>query len=305
MSGWALIGREPASVAVWSAVILFGLFLPLVLLCLPLLDSFVQLFQIIGPTTDPESPEVMSRAMELQARMGLLNLGSMVLNVVVPTVVVAAVFRAVLRPEERRGFYLRFGAAEGWMMLVYLVFLFGAYFAMVIAFLPALLLGGGGYFAMAVGGDEDAGALVGVLLGLLGLLAGWGALLWALLRLSMALPMTFAGRSFLLFESWTLTRGQAPRLFGMLLLIGLTSAVFQLVVMTIAIVVTVFAGMGVIGPLQTANTAAEIWPLLWPFVAVAVPVGAIVQAIMLTVAAAPFARAYQELKGAPEVEAAA
>ncbi|MDG2529399.1 hypothetical protein [Caulobacter endophyticus] len=304
VSGWALIGREPVAVLVWSGVILFGLILPLVLLFLPMLDSILRLIQIVGPTTDPENPEVMSRAMELQARMGLVNLASMVLNVLVPVVIVAAVFRAVLAPEDRRGFYLRIGAAEGWMMLIYLVFLFGAYFAMFVAFVPALLLGGVGYFAMAAGGDTEAGAVVGVLMGLLGLLAGWGALLWALLRLSMALPMTFAGRSFLLFESWGLTRGQAPRLFGMVLLMGLTSAVFQLVVTTIMIAVAVFAGMGIVGRLQTARSAAEVLPLLWPFLAAAVPVAAVVQAVMITVAAAPFARAYQGLKGVEEVEAA-
>lgn len=291
--------------AVWSGVILLGLFLPLALLCLPLMDSFVELFQLVGPTTDPESPEVMSRAMELQARMGLVNLGSMVLNVVVPTVLVAAVFRAVLRPEDRRGFYLRIGAAEGWMMLVYLVLLFGAYFAMIMAFIPAFLIGGLGYFAMAAGGDAEAGALIGVVIGLLGLFAAWGALLWALLRLSMALPMTFVGRSFLLFESWGLTKGQAFRLFGMLLLMGLTSAVFQSIVTVIAIAVAVLAGMGMVEQLRAARSAAEILPLLWPFVAVAAPVAAIVQAVTITVAAAPFATAYQGLKGAAEGEGAA
>ncbi|KSB90812.1 hypothetical protein AS593_17215 [Caulobacter vibrioides] len=305
MSGWALIGREPASVAVWSAVFLLGLFLPSVLLCLPLAGDFSRLFQVISASTDPESPEVLSQIMALQSRMALIGLGSMALNVVVPTVVVAAVLRAVLRPGERRGFYLRIGAAEGWMMLVLLVFMFGLYFATFATFLPALLAGGVGYAAMAMGGDKDAGAMVGVAMGVVAWIGSCGALLWALLRLSMAMPMTFAEGRFLLFESWELTRGHALRLFGMMLLAGLTIFIFQLALMLIAIGVAILVGPGMAEQLKGARSATEIMAVLWPVAAVGVPAAAVIHTMLTAVAAAPLACAYRGLSDASQARTAA
>lgn len=305
LSGWALIGRQPLSVAAWSGVILLGLFLPAALLCLPAIDPFVEMIRAAPRTPDPQSDEMMARIVALQSRLSLINIGMMAVQVVAPAIVMAGAFRVVLRPDERRGFFLRVGAAEGWMMLVSLVLSFGANIAAIAAMLPGVLLGLVGFLVMAIGGDTEAGAVVGVVVGVLGVIVGEIALLWALLRLSMALPMTFAERRFMLFESWALTKGQSLRLLGMLLLLGLTLVIVQIVVGVVVIGVVALVGPGLAKTLPAARSAADVLRQIWPILAAAVPLAAILQTVVLVVCATPLASVYRSLKAADEAEAAA
>jgi len=305
VSGWALVGRKPLAVVVWGAVILLGLFLPTVLLCLPVFDLFTEMMRTMPLGGEAADQEAMARIMRMQSRLSLVNIGMMVVQVVAPTIVMAAAFRTVLRLDEARGFFLRVGAAEGWMMLVGLILSFGGNIAAIAAMLPGIVLGLIAFLVMAIAGDNEAGAVVGVVVGVLGVIAGVLALLWALLRLSMALPMTFAERRFMLFESWALTKGQSLRLLGMLLLVGLTLLAAQLVIGAIVIGVVAFAGPGLAKTLPTARTAAEVLALVWPIAVVIAPVAAIAQAVVLVVCVTPLASVYRALKAGDEVEAAA
>ncbi|WP_146197981.1 hypothetical protein [Caulobacter endophyticus] len=303
VSGWALVGRRPLAVGAWSAVILLGLFLPAVLLCLPLLDLFVEMIRTMPQTPNPQDEEVMARMMALQSHMSLVNIGMMIVQVVAPTIVMAAAFRAVLRPDEGRGFFLRVGAAEGWMMLVSLILSFGGNIAAVAAMLPGALLGLIGFVVMAIGGDKDTGAVVGLVVGVLGVIVGELALLWALLRLSMALPMTFAERRFMLFESWALTKGQSLRLLGMLLLIGLTLLVLQIVVAAVVLGVAAVIGPDLARTLPSARSVGDVLRLTWPVLTAAAPLAAIVQTVVLVVCVTPLASVYRALTTAREAEA--
>ncbi len=305
VSGWALIGRRPLSVAVWSAVILLGLFLPALLLFLPVIDPFVEMIRAMPQTPGAQDPELTARIMAMQGQLSLMNIGMMAVQVVAPAVVMAAAFRAVLRPEEEKGFFLRVGATEGWMMLVCLVLTFGGNIAVFAAMIPGVLLGLIGFVVMAIGGDTEAGAVVGVVVGVIGVIVGELALLWALLRLSMALPMTFAEQRFMLFESWTLTKGQSLRLLGMLLLIGLTLLLVQIVVGVVAVVAVALVAPGLSKTLPAARSVAEMLGLIWPILAVALPLAAIVQTVVQVVCVTPLASVYRSLKPADEAEAAA
>ncbi|WP_133244952.1 hypothetical protein [Caulobacter radicis] len=304
VSGWALIGRRPLSVVVWSAVILLGLFLPALLLFLPVIDPFVEMVRALPQAPEAQDPELTARIMAMQGQISLMNIGMMAVQVVAPTIVTAAAFRVVLRPEEQRGFFLRVGATEGWMMLVTLVLTFGGNIAIFAAMVPGALLGLIGFVVMAIGGDTEGGAVVGVVVGVIGVIVGELALLWAFLRLSMALPMTFAERRFMLFESWALTKGQSLRLLGMLLLIGLTLLVVQIVVGVVVIVAAALVAPGLTKTLPAARSVAEVLRLIWPVLAVALPLVAILQAVVQVVCVTPLASVYRSLKPADEAQAA-
>lgn len=305
VSGWALIGRRPLSVVVWSAVILLGLFLPALLLFLPIIDPFVEMVRAMPQTPNAQDPEMTARIMAMQGQLSLMNIGMMAVQVVAPTIVTAAAFRVVLRPQEQRGFFLRVGATEGWMMLVTLVLTFGGNIAIFAAMVPGALLGLIGFVVMAIGGDTEAGAVVGVVVGVIGVIVGELALLWAFLRLSMALPMTFAERRFMLFESWALTKGQSLRLLGMLLLVGLTLLVVQIVVGGVVIAAAALVAPGLTKTLPAARSVAEVLRLIWPVLAVALPLAAILQAVVQVVCVTPLASVYRSLKPADEAQAAA
>ncbi|WP_133244769.1 hypothetical protein [Caulobacter radicis] len=305
VSGWALIGRRPLSVVVWSAVILLGLFLPALLLFLPIIDPFVEMVRAMPQTPNAQDPEMTARIMAMQGQLSLMNIGMMAVQVVAPTIVTAAAFRVVLRPQEQRGFFLRVGATEGWMMLVTLVLTFGGNIAIFAAMVPGALLGLIGFVVMAIGGDTEAGAVVGVVVGVIGVIVGELALLWAFLRLSMALPMTFAERRFMLFESWALTKGQSLRLLGMLLLVGLTLLVVQIVVGGVVIAAAALVAPGLAKTLPAARSVAEVLRLIWPVLAVALPLAAILQAVVQVVCVTPLASVYRSLKPADEAQEAA
>src|SRR5579871_4661093 len=122
---------------------------------------------------------------------------------------IGGVFLAVLHPEQSAFFYLRFGAAELWLMATSFV-------------LGLVFFGVGVVFAIpqAIVGVALFNAPTGekVAVDLLFTLARLAVTIWIWLRLSLGMPMTFASRQFRLFESWALTRGHAWALFRFALL---------------------------------------------------------------------------------------
>ncbi|HEX6861133.1 MAG TPA: hypothetical protein VF138_13155, partial [Caulobacteraceae bacterium] len=143
-----------------------------------------------------------------------------------------------------------------------------------------------------------------IALGIVAGLALLAAMAWTALRLSMALPMSFAERRFRFFEAWTLTRGEGGALF----LIGL---------LLIAILILMEAVIGgVVGgamlaffaghpPSEGAVEAFFAQPVsdwatqLAPFAVVGGVALALLGAAFYAVMYAPWAAAYRMLVPAP------
>ena len=130
-------------------------------------------------------------------------------------VLTAAVFRAVLFPEQRRAFYLRIGMDEARLLgLVAIGFVAAIAVGLVIAVasLVFALLGG-----MVLGlGRGSAGLIVVSLVLLL-----WVAMFYVSVRLSLIGPLTVARRRLVIREGWQLARGRFWRLLGAYLVIWL------------------------------------------------------------------------------------
>jgi hypothetical protein len=297
-SGFGVIGRAPLAVLAWGVVILVALVAPLAMLAAAIVPQFIQLFAAMPPpgaVDDTVDPALMAQMLQLQGGMMGVNLVSWLGGTLVKAVIAAAVFRAVLEPDQKRFGYLRLGAREGWLALVMLVeavLVMIVYFASVmIVMIVGMII----YLAgsqMGEGGKLFSGALVGLLV-----LAAIGAFVWAWLRLSMAGPMTFAERRFQLFESWTFTRGQSWRLLGLAALLVLIIIVIEAVAYAIA-GVGAFAAWGRIAALGETlrNQPPQTWVrTLWPIAATVAVIGSFVGAAVMAVVYAPWATAYKEL----------
>lgn len=298
-AGFGVIGRAPLAALAWGLVFLVALIGPMVGLMWALVPQFIEIFKVMpapgSTSSDAADPVIMAQMMRLQASMMGVNLISLVGGTLVKAVVAGAVFRAVLQPDQKRWAYLRLGKPELWLALVTLVqsvLFMMAYFAVL---LVGFILGAIVFLVGSAAGD--AGKLVAGLLIVLLVLAAIGALVWGVLRLSMAGPMSFVEGKFLLFESWTFTRGQGWRLFGMAALVVLILMALELVLYAILGIAALGSWSGIKAMVDgLSGQPPQAWlHAFWPLAAIATVVLSLLSGFAMALICAPWAKAYQEL----------
>jgi len=190
-AGFRVIRRAPAAFGVWIAIE-FGVSLVLQLL-----------LGALGAT----SPSAM-------VALYPLVLGA---SLVTSVVITAAVFRAVLTPDDSRGFYVRLGAQELSLGLAFIavavLWLVGVIVLMIPAIIVSTIIGMGGSLAMTF----------------LSVVVTWLAMAaiaaWVFLRLSLALPIAYAERKTGIIEAWKLSRGHVLNMLGVWFVILLVMAI--------------------------------------------------------------------------------
>lgn len=298
-SGFALIRREPMAVLAWGLAYFVVGVLPQIAMFGLVFPDFIAMAResATSGSTDATTPAQMQQLMGLQAKMMLMQLVQFATSILAAVLLYGAVLRAVLEPENRAFWYLRVGAQEGW--------------------LAAVLAVGAVLMAMSVFAAMIPFMIVGVLLGLAGAntspvewlvfalfaISGVGVFWWAALRLSLSLPMSFAERKFMLFESWPLTKGQAwPMFLTSLALVGLILLIeVVLVIVFLMVAVAALLGMGV--DLQTLEAPDKLfvnppenWLAIVVIVGVAVfAVGSFLTAALHAIMLAPYATIYRRL----------
>ncbi|KQZ25727.1 hypothetical protein [Caulobacter sp. Root1472] len=298
-AGFGVIGRAPLAVLAWGLVILVTLVGPMVALMWTLAPQFIEMIKTMpAPASSPSAADesaMMARMMQLQGSMMGVNVISWVGGALVKGVVAGAVFRAVLQPDQKRWAYLRLGMPELWLGLVTLVqgvLFMMAYFAVV--FIGLIL----GLILFLVGSAAgDAGKLVAGLLIALVILAGIAVLVWGLLRLSMAGPMSFVENKFLLFESWRFTRGQNGRLLGMAALLLLILIGLELVLYAVLGLAAFGSWAGIKATVESLQgQPPQAWlHAFWGIAAIGTVVLSFLGAFAMALVYAPWAKAYQEL----------
>lgn len=302
-AGLGLIGRRPMTIVVWGLALLVLALLPAIGMIAAMGPEFLGMIQALqGSRGVGPDPAAMQQMMRLQSGMMLFNLGGWIWGTFVKAILCSAVFRAVLEPKASGLAYLRLGAQELWLTLLFLVESVLAYIVMIITammvLLPAVIVGvAGGH-----GGHGGQGVAGGVITAIgLGFAAAV-VLVWIGLRLSMAAPMTFADRQFRLFESWTLTQGSTARLLGVGVLTVLIVLVLELVIYGLALAILFAAG----GPPAwihdskaiaafIAQPPADLIRSVWPWLAAGGAVWALVTSGLFTIFCAPWAAAYRDL----------
>lgn len=288
LSGFRLIGRHPVAVLVWGLVYVAVTLVPLIALFwgeLPaLLGLYAKMMQglMAGAPPTLADPE-MAR---MQGVLAAFEFTQVALNLLGVTLVSSAVYRAVLEPERKAFAYLRVGAQELWVALslagLYLMLIF-------VGFTGVLSVG---LIAQGVGPGSWGGGLVVFL-------AGFGVLalvIWLALRLSLAAPMSFAGRRFELARAWPLTQGQGWRLVGLALALASLILLVQMALATIGDVLGIGAALSKIDDLKAflANPAANPG-LMAPAVLGLAVLQVLTSALSFTLWTTPFAELYREL----------
>lgn len=226
---------------------------------------------------------------QLFARFGLPLLIVIPMALIMTTMLAAAVYRSVLRPEDKAFSYLKFGADELRLLLI----------SLVVVFIIAVISGVYGAAVVAFSQQLD-----GMLYGFVTFLTSVGGLfltVWLVARLSLTAAMSFSERRIALWSAWKLTRGHAP---GLLAMWGLTILFVFLVTLLAAIaswaVAALLGGFAMLAQLDVqdlSHVSPGVALALLGQLLVQLAIQVLLLVLLLVVAYSPPARAYQQLHG--------
>jgi hypothetical protein len=297
-AGFGVIARKPLAVIGWGLALVVALALPALLCIAAMGPDFMVLFQMAAaqPSGEPDA-ELFNRMMRMQSGMMVLNMLYWLWSSFVSAVLCGAVFRAVLSPEQSAWAYLRVGSRELWLTLLMLV---EQVLAMIVVFVVVLLVAV--LTAIAGFGGGENGVMAAIVTGGAGTIVAAIVLIWLALRLSLALPMTFVDNQFRLFESWTLTKGHALKLFGVGLLIVLFVLLIEVVAggLVFGLIVAFAGSLAVVQGQGGVDVLANQAPMtllrtLWPFIAGLSVVMAVLGAVLQALFYAPWAAVHRAL----------
>ena len=285
--GFRLAKRSPVTILVWAVFYIVVTAL-VIAVAGGAMGQFMQMAATMEPGAEPSDAEMMAFMSAYFSMLGLILPISLVLG----SVSYAAVNRAVVRPSESAFGYLRLGMDEVRVFVVSLVLsiVFGLGFGLA----GGLIFGVMG--AMAAMMSDNAG-LVGLLMVVAGLLFV-ALIIWVVVRLSLALPITVAERRIAIFDSWKLTKGHFWGLLGMAILAWVLCLVVQ-ILLSIVLMPILFAVSGGFENLAAIETMQpmEILQTMAPMAITILVFAAIVSALQLAIMYAPFASAYMGITG--------
>ncbi len=291
-SGLQLITQRPLAVLAWGFAYVLIAIVPQFLMIGAFLPDLVSFYRdTIQSATAGQAPQPSAEMLKIQAELARYQPLQILTGILGTAVVNAAIYRAVLEPENKAFAYLRLGAQELWVGLVNVVFYLLIVLAIVAALVPVLIL---------VGVGAAAGAGTGWAEGLVVFLLACGAaavVIWVALRLSLALPLSFSQRSFRLFESWDMTRGQGWRLFGVAM------AVFGIVLAGEIMIFGIAGALGASGAIANLKGLKAFMqhpPSDWliqaaPWILIGGLFYTVLMGAVLSIVTAPFATIFKQL----------
>ncbi|MDP3749679.1 MAG: hypothetical protein Q8Q88_21830 [Phenylobacterium sp.] len=280
--GFRITREKPKVLLIWAGFyLIISLLMPVLLVTMGGQNLMALEAQANNPNADPQA------ALANLAALGPLYAILIPVGLAVQAVLAAAVYRAILRPEDTGFGYLRLGQDELRLTVLTLI-----YFLLSLAAVTIVVLLGGIGAGVAYG--LLGSPLLGVGLGLFFL----GLLLYVAVRLSLAPVITFAERRISVFESWGLTKGQFWKLLGAYILAIASVVVVLLLAMVIFMAVAAIlaggdiASVGKIFSPDLSSVAAYYTP---PMVAYTI-FGGFLNALYFAVLVSPAAVAYRALK---------
>ena len=287
--GFRIIRREPATMAVWGLLLLLITFASSAAL-MPVMRDFTSSITT-GAAGNP------SAQLANFAKLGQVELIVLPVYLALLSVFTAAVYRTVLRPEDKGLARLKLGADELRMAgLFVLLWLLAVAAGLAVILVAAVCVGG---LALAFR-SAPAAAAIGIIIIYLLVLAAYA---WIGVRLSFAGPMTFTQRKIRVFAAWPLTKGRFWPLLGCYVLAWVFMILLVLVELVISGVLTLGASGGSFSRAATAMFRPDLasMNLLSPIYLVRLVVGAVFGVVMWTVALAAPAAAYKAI-AAPRPE---
>ena len=291
VEGFRIARREPRTILGWS---LFQLVFAIAMTAatLPFMRPLAALQSLQTPGARPTTAQLSA---VLEPVLGFL--GAVIpLELVLFSVLGAAVFRAVLRPHEKGLARLKLGGDELrmailWIELGFLLWVVGAVVMVSVAIVASVIV----TVLKAPIGEGLVTAAVCYL-------AVLAVMVWLSVRLSLAAPLTFATRKVQLFAAWKLTRGRFWPLFGCYLL----SFIFMAIVMFAMLSVVALVALALSGgsmPLAAKSLGdpdyASFAAYLTPVRIIQLLLNALAGGLYWGVAFAPAAVAYREFGNVP------
>lgn len=280
--GFRLVRRKPMVILWWSLAYL-AFFLLLIATVGP---SFLALMPQLEAISDVARPTPEQFGPILQT-YGLIFLIAVPISIIMSAVLSTAVARAVLAPEDGRFGYMRLGMDEvrvGVVTLALGLLLLVAYVA------AALLIGVLTFVGSLVNGG------VAILMAIIGVLLVLAALVWIAVRLSLAVPITYAEKRIAIFDSFQTTKGRFWPLLGMAVIAVMMTILVSLLGMIIGLPFQLMGGAAFEAAIQSGETEAVI-AALGPMVIVGLLLNLVLSSLQLAVLYAPFSAAYRDLKG--------
>jgi hypothetical protein len=277
--GLYLIKNRPLAVAVWGLVIFAATAVAIGLIAATVgFAAFSNFSALAGPLQAGEEPD---RAAVLRALAEVMTVGAIggLVYLLVDAVLVTAVKRAVLRPEDDRAFYLRVGMDE---LRTFAVRLVRALIMMAL-------------WVAVVVVTVVLGRAVHPAVGVLFCFAAIPGLVYVWVKLSLAVSQSFAERRFALFGSWRLTAGHFWPVLGAYLLAIVFYLIASFVISTIA---GVAGGNALLAEMMKDPEnvdPATLGPAFVKFLLINMVAGLITKVFELPVLGAPPAVAYRDL----------
>lgn len=290
ISGFRLVREHPKAMGVW-VLIATVVSAAVAVLTVTLFGAQLEALAAMGQDTAAPDP---SETLQAMSNLGPAFLFSLVYMIVFYSVLLAAIYRAALKPAESRNAFLRFGPDElrqaGVSALLTLL-LFVAYIVAVLV----VAIGVGVLAAVA----PPVAALVGIVL----VPAAIGGLIYLAVRLSLANVLTFATGKIDIFGSWALTKGRFWPLFGAYFVATVLAVVVYLLLITV--VMTLGAALSG-GNLQNLGTLMQsqgtsLESLTNPMGLISLAVGGLTTVLTSVTLYTPSAAIYREIaRPAPE-----
>lgn len=276
LEGFRLTRERPGDIAAWTGFY----FLALVVLAFTMLAVLGPSFRDFLQGGGESDSEALTNILAKSPQLGPILL----LAVYFSAVVLAGVFRVVLRPGEKGVAHLRMGADELRLTVVFLVLL--AFVIIAVALVD--------FSVVMVSQLTGPTRIIPILL----TFSGLAITLWMAVRLSLAAPVTFARRRIAIGESWRITRGHFWSLFGMIIMAMIFWAIVWILVTIIGYVAVAIAGGAEAMQDLSKLKPATIFALVFTFV-----IQLLLPVLQIVMVGGPLALAYQQL-AEPEAEAA-
>ena len=281
LSGLRLARRNPGIVLAWGVALILVSFVTSAVTILVAGPALTAL-SAAGSNPDPEA------SLRWLGVLGPFYLGLLVFMALYYGVALGAVNRAVLRPEDRRSAYLRFGADELRLIVLMIVQMILGGLAAVAALLPLFVLVGVG-----AGTQNPAVSVIGAVVGVLFAAA---AMIFLGIRFSLAASQTFATRRINVFGSWSLTRGRFWPLVGAYLLAVVVYLVVYLLFVALMSIVALAVGGGFAGVTSIFNPdMTSLQAFFSPVMILYTIAGGLVSALGMMILYSPAAAIYRDI----------
>lgn len=192
---FGLLRQHPLAALIWGLIYLGGV-VALALSLLPMMSSFTP-----PPPGSNAAPDLAAAG-----KVFGVSLLTGVAFLFLFAILSAAATRAVLRPSQSSLAFLRIGMDEVRLFLLGLIFTILFYFLLIFLAIAATLIV---ILLSAAMGPAALPALAAATV-----IISVAVMAWLTTRLSLSYPLTILRREFVVFESWSLTKGRFWSLFG-------------------------------------------------------------------------------------------